>query len=908
MNILMTDWHEPLIYNIAKIPHTFSLLESKALGILRIDGKDVWQTSYRPLPKNVRTIESFEELRRNYQQGKFDAIIGLTYFDLAFYSQVPLPKLYLPISSFRDDLGVYHQLAPVYQEEIYNHIRDLQRHFFLSFMCKEMKEKEFEGPDSECYVFEMGTVFDPSDYGGYTGEKAEALRVGHLINERSYYNYALQKQVLEGIPHLLLGRNPGVPNSRPSESWDDLKNCLRTYRVFIATYAPDYNLTDPQAQIEAMASGMPIITTPHPLCLIEDGVSGYVSSDPEVLREKVLLLLSDRELAVRLGQNARKKVFEIYSLKQFQADWEKALQRMLKKQPLAQLPAASKGPSVELEGPFIYTEPFGGFNRKLLQWLNQKISAVFPISREPVRSFDAQNPHFVDALRVLEILGGTLAKREKPTSRLLTPFNQRYSPLPNERESQIDTRAYFYWDQGAFPESWKKSAEQFSEIWVGSSIEKQFYSAQGIPFEKLASVPFGIDPSDTNPSGEIADLPVKDKFVFVFAGNTLFAEGGDAALSAYINEFRKGENVSLLLLLTTPAKDLISQIEILAAAGQASEIYCYHLPATALYQHFFRIASCALVSHRGLAFPKFLGDIVASALPAAINGYGASGELAELGTPYFIPSEIQYIKKDNFTEPLVGHPFLTEPDPAYLRRIMRYAFLHPLQTKIRGLIGRRRILETRSWEQVGNQILKRISDSAPHSDSEKHGSLEALFREHEGRAAFHKASLHLLFEEWALAEEHALKSISINPDDLAAQSAIALAQAALGKTTWIDWYEKAGKTNHPAAIANLVKAAIYSEKRNWEPDFFGGGYDTHSQFLALLALSECGQSETATRLSRQLTDERNDGYAYAILGLLVQNFDKLEALSCFEQAAERDGSLAFLADRGWAKKPILPVL
>jgi len=72
----------------------------------------------------------------------------------------------------------------------------------------------------------------------------------------------------------------------------------------------------PKALLEAMACGLPVIGSDVEGIrgIIEDGVNGVLCGlDPESIREKILLLASDRGLRERLGREARRYVVENFS-------------------------------------------------------------------------------------------------------------------------------------------------------------------------------------------------------------------------------------------------------------------------------------------------------------------------------------------------------------------------------------------------------------------------------------------------------------------------------------------------------------------------------------------------------------------------------------------------------------------
>jgi glycosyltransferase involved in cell wall biosynthesis len=64
---------------------------------------------------------------------------------------------------------------------------------------------------------------------------------------------------------------------------------------------------------EAMACGLPIITTPNSGSLVRDGIDGFIVPvrDAEALRSRISLLRHDQQLRVRMGAAARGQIGEI---------------------------------------------------------------------------------------------------------------------------------------------------------------------------------------------------------------------------------------------------------------------------------------------------------------------------------------------------------------------------------------------------------------------------------------------------------------------------------------------------------------------------------------------------------------------------------------------------------------------
>jgi glycosyltransferase involved in cell wall biosynthesis len=87
----------------------------------------------------------------------------------------------------------------------------------------------------------------------------------------------------------------------------------------------------PLAVIEAMTIGMPVValaTTELPT-VIEQGVTGYVSCNPEVLIEHMRHLLADPDHARRLGARARAVALDRFGLDRFSRSWNAAFAQVL---------------------------------------------------------------------------------------------------------------------------------------------------------------------------------------------------------------------------------------------------------------------------------------------------------------------------------------------------------------------------------------------------------------------------------------------------------------------------------------------------------------------------------------------------------------------------------------------------
>jgi glycosyltransferase involved in cell wall biosynthesis len=168
------------------------------------------------------------------------------------------------------------------------------------------------------------TAINSTNYGGYRGDHRAILQVSNHLKERgAMLGWKVHQEVCGGLASKVLGDNPHLPGSNVAESWDDLKDHYRAYRVYLHTalypYEDGYNLS----VLEAMATGMPVATLEHPTSPIEDGAHGVVAAGARELRLKVLRLLNDPAEAARMGAAARSKLEQAFPLQSFQTAWEK---------------------------------------------------------------------------------------------------------------------------------------------------------------------------------------------------------------------------------------------------------------------------------------------------------------------------------------------------------------------------------------------------------------------------------------------------------------------------------------------------------------------------------------------------------------------------------------------------------
>lgn len=145
-------------------------------------------------------------------------------------------------------------------------------------------------------LIEIG--LDPLQYGPYTGETPQILTVIHSWKDRGW-NYQLYREATDGLP----ARHIDALADQPPATYEEVLAALRTSRLYFHDGEADYTI----ALVEAMLTGQPIVSPDLPYldAFIEDGVNGFRSNDPAILRDRCRLLLSDADLAKTMGARSR---------------------------------------------------------------------------------------------------------------------------------------------------------------------------------------------------------------------------------------------------------------------------------------------------------------------------------------------------------------------------------------------------------------------------------------------------------------------------------------------------------------------------------------------------------------------------------------------------------------------------
>ena len=121
----------------------------------------------------------------------------------------------------------------------------------------------------------------------------------------------------------MVGDTPGL--SKPASSTKELVAAYQNSKIFLntSTISPV-----PTVLMEAMSCGCAVVSTATCMIpeIIENGVNGFISNNPEELKHYLVDLLNDENLAKEIGKNARKTITEKHSASKFVNRWNEVLE------------------------------------------------------------------------------------------------------------------------------------------------------------------------------------------------------------------------------------------------------------------------------------------------------------------------------------------------------------------------------------------------------------------------------------------------------------------------------------------------------------------------------------------------------------------------------------------------------
>ena len=311
LNILCMPCHERYETGLCKTGHNF--YSFRVPNVV----KD-WCRTYAPVPPNYILLDPDKKDDQIPLGIDFDLVLSQNKFGQFQIAAQLARALHLPMVSLE------HTLPPEsWSEGQLAGLKQMRGH--VNVFISEYSREKWGWKEDEAEVVHHGIdaeTFVPDD----SLKKASGILsvVNDWINRDWCCGFRLWKQVTQGLPVRPVGDTPGL--SKPAASVPDLVREYQTARVFLNTSLIS---PVPTALLEAMSCGCAVVSTATCMLpeIIENGVNGFLSNDPQELAGYCQLLLNDAGLCRKLGDAARKTIFERFSMTNFVNNWNRVFEK-----------------------------------------------------------------------------------------------------------------------------------------------------------------------------------------------------------------------------------------------------------------------------------------------------------------------------------------------------------------------------------------------------------------------------------------------------------------------------------------------------------------------------------------------------------------------------------------------------
>ncbi|MCX6382350.1 MAG: glycosyltransferase, partial [Armatimonadetes bacterium] len=286
------------------------------------------------------------------------------------------------------------------------------------------------------------------------------------------------------------------------------------------------------------------------------------------------------------------------------------------------------------------------------------------------------------------------------------------------------------WEYGSLPKAWiPPILNTVSEVWCYSEYVRSLYRDAGVPEERLALVPLGVDtqtfhpqlppyPIENDEGGERLRAQTRERgrpFVFLFVGGTLWRKGIDILLAAYLSAFTPQDNVCLVI------KDMGTRTfylgmnyrekirELLSNENLPSIVYTEDDLSPERIASLYATAGCVVQPYRGEGFCLPALEAMACGTPVIVPAGGPTDDFVDESVGWRLPAAKRPLGGNRVdTWECVGETWMFEVNPSDLARQMREVFENREEAKRRGENACKRVQERWTWNHAAEIVLKRL--------------------------------------------------------------------------------------------------------------------------------------------------------------------------------------------------------
>lgn len=307
LNILFMLNHEAYSSTLAKTGHQFYMLNHPKAH--------QWDYKERTMPSNIIPLGNDDIPKQLKTDIAFDLVLSQNRIDHYPILIQLARQLNCPL------LQAEHTLPWVdWDDKTIERIGKLpcDHDIFMADFSVGAWFRDLDDPNISVIKHGMDTGF----WDGWIGGDGKILTtVWNYPQRNRICGFDLYKEVTKGLPTNAWGDSPGF--SKMAKDVNHVRELYRHASVFLNTTLWS---TTPFGLLEAMSVGCPIVTTATTAMpeFIKDGVNGFITNDPIVMRERIKDLIEDTDMALEIGAAGRETVLKQFGQQRFLDSWNKA--------------------------------------------------------------------------------------------------------------------------------------------------------------------------------------------------------------------------------------------------------------------------------------------------------------------------------------------------------------------------------------------------------------------------------------------------------------------------------------------------------------------------------------------------------------------------------------------------------
>jgi len=274
---------------------------------------------------------------------------------------------------------------------------------------------------------------------------------------------------------------------------------------------------------------------------------------------------------------------------------------------------------------------------------------------------------------------------------------------------------YTVWETTRLPSDWVPSLNKLDDVWTVSKYCKKIFEDSGVD-KDVKIVHEGVDTSIFNKY--VDKLPMNDekRFVFLSIFKWEKRKSPDILIQAFAEEFKKDENVALVMQCSNPFLQGFNPFEEILSMDYENGVNSLKkiniippIPKRSELARVYRTADCFVSPTRGEAWGLPMIESLACGVPVITTNWGGALEYMKEDYGWLINVDHMEVPDDKmFFKPYKDNEWAV-PSKKHLRELMRYAFEHKDECAKKGTAAYDYIDENFSWEkstEVVKELLK----------------------------------------------------------------------------------------------------------------------------------------------------------------------------------------------------------